>query len=115
MKRWFGPEGFDSSLAEVDLRVGGAFRFHLVGPDGAVHVAAGEYREIEPPKRLVFTWGWETGANPFESRVTIELTPAGKGGTEFVMTHDLFPDEATRNSHESGWNGSLDKLQKILG
>lgn len=112
--KWFGPAEFASPKAEIDLRVGGKYRFHLVGPDGKSHIAAGEYREISPPHRLVFTWGWETGADPFESLVTLDFLSNSSGGTEFVMLHDRFPNQELRDNHNKGWTSTLEKFTKCV-
>lgn len=55
LKRWFGPRGWSLVVCEVDLRVGGAWRFVLRGPDGAETGMRGVYREIVPPERVVDT------------------------------------------------------------
>src|SRR6202049_1212028 len=55
LKRWFGPRGWSLVVCEVDLRVGGAWRFVLRGPDGAEMGMRGVYREIVPPERVVDT------------------------------------------------------------
>jgi uncharacterized protein YndB with AHSA1/START domain len=54
--RWFGPEGTEPIVAEIDPRTGG--RYHIVfrGPDGEEHDVSGIYREFSHPDRLVFTW-----------------------------------------------------------
>ena len=53
LKRWFGPRGWSLAVCEVDLRVGGGFRFVLRGPDGKQMGMRGVYREIVPPERSV--------------------------------------------------------------
>src|SRR5205814_9751268 len=53
LKRWFGPRGWSLVVCEVDLRVGGGFRFVLRGPDGRDMGMRGVYREIVPPERSV--------------------------------------------------------------
>src|ERR1700740_2551312 len=53
LKRWFGPRGWSLPVCEVDLRVGGGFRFVLRGPDGQQMGMRGTYRELDPPRRSV--------------------------------------------------------------
>lgn len=108
LKRWSGPGAFTTPLAEVDLRVGGAFRIHMRAPDGTEHRVRGVYREVAPPARLVYTWQWETEVAP-ETLVTVEFHDRG-GATEVVLTHERFPDEKTRTDHEQGWSACFEKL-----
>jgi uncharacterized protein YndB with AHSA1/START domain len=56
---WWGPRGFTTPEIDLDLRVGGAFRFGMQPPDGALFHLAGEFREIVRPARLVYTFRWE--------------------------------------------------------
>lgn len=56
MARWFGPDGAEVQSAEIDLEVGGEYRLTLKEPDGSVAVLHGAYREIDPPRKLIFTW-----------------------------------------------------------
>jgi len=104
---WFWPH-LDGS-ADVDLRIGGGYR--IVGPKAGIEVA-GEYLEINPPKRLVFTWRWS--GEPVESLVTLELT-ATADGTVLSIVHDRFADATSRDAHEQGWNDCLDRLPGWLG
>ena len=59
MSRWWGPRGFTLSLCEMDFRPGGAYRFVQRAPDGAGYAFRGEYREIVPPERIVWTFEFE--------------------------------------------------------
>ena len=62
---WWGPENFTTPVAEMDVRPGGAYRFVMRSPDGSRELrVGGTYREVEPPRRLVFSWRWEGGV-PF--------------------------------------------------
>jgi uncharacterized protein YndB with AHSA1/START domain len=93
--------------AEVDLRVGGALRVVMRG-EGRVIDHAGEYLEIDPPRRLVFTWiSRFTGAVP--SLVTVELEPDGDDATMLRLVHSRLPAEAA-TSHRQGWGTMLDRL-----
>src|SRR3954452_24779572 len=72
LKRWFGPRGWSLAVCEVDLRVGGTWRFVLRGPEGAEMGMRGTYREITPPNRSVHTESFDD--YPGESVVTTVLT-----------------------------------------
>lgn len=90
--------------ATLDLRVGGAYHLdmHYKGKSYPHH---GEYLEIEPPHRLVFTWISEaTHGKP--SIVTIELHARGEQ-TELVLTHEGLPSEDNAESHREGWEEIL--------
>lgn len=112
LKRWMGPGDAGAPRAEVDLRIGGRFRIHILSTTGKENIAVGVYKEIDPPRRLVFTWSWETDEKPFESVVTLQFKEAAEHGTDLVLTHERFPDAKTRDAHESGWSGCLLKLAK---
>ena len=113
MKRWKAPGDFSVAVAEVDLRVGGRYRVHMRAPDGSEHRVTGTYRVVDPPRKLVYTWMWETNPDMGDTVVTVEFRDVG-GSTEVVLTHELFPTEADRKEHEMGWAGSLDNLDALL-
>jgi uncharacterized protein YndB with AHSA1/START domain len=108
---WWGPDGGPVLLAETDVRIGGRFRVRFRTLDGIEHESCGEYREVVKPERLVLSWRWEGGEDPGESLVEIDLRAIGEG-TELTFTHSRLHDEETRRTHEEGWNGALDKLQR---
>jgi uncharacterized protein YndB with AHSA1/START domain len=112
--KWWGPKGFTVPACTMDVRAGGAWRTVMRSPEGREHIVSGTYREIKPPARLVFTWGWEEdGARGHETVVTIELfeTP---GGTRLELTHERFESEDSLNQHRHGWIGCLDCLEEAL-
>ena len=108
---WWGPDAGPVLLAETDVRVGGRFRVRFRTLDGSEHESSGEYLEVARPARLAMSWRWEAGEDPGESLVEIELRAIAEG-TELIFTHSRLRDEDTRRSHEEGWNGALDKLQR---
>jgi uncharacterized protein YndB with AHSA1/START domain len=108
---WWGPDGGPVLLAESDPRVGGRFRVRFRMLDGSEHESSGEYLEVAKPQRLALSWRWEGGEHPGESLVEIDLR-ATADGTELTFTHSRLHDEASRRSHEEGWNGALDKLER---
>ncbi|MGB3490122.1 MAG: SRPBCC domain-containing protein [Xanthobacteraceae bacterium] len=112
--RWFGPaHTIDGSVqAEMDVRVGGSFRISFKTNDGEFHQVGGDYREVTPPQRLVFSWAWHSTPER-ESLVTVTLRPDGDG-TLLSLNHGQFFDEAARDGHERGWTGTLDKLEKMF-
>lgn len=114
LKRWSAPEGIQVASAEVDLSVGGRYHIRMQSAEGPEHNAVGVYRVIERPKRLVYTWSWEEKEHDVgETLVTVEFNPIGNDSTEVVLTHDLFPSEEAKGSHETGWASVLDRLEAM--
>jgi len=109
MKHWMAPvDAQQESEVTVDLRIGGRYRIVMHAPDGQTHRVGGAYREIVPPRKLVYTWAWESTPER-EPLVTVELRPDG-GGTELLLTHQRFFDRDARDRHQRGWIGCLDRL-----
>lgn len=113
LKRWHAPGDATVSLAEVDLKVGGAYRIHMQGADGTVYRLRGEYREIDAPSRLIYTWRWEHEDDGVEMLVTVEFADSGED-TLVRLTHEGFASEESRGGHEGGWSSILDKLEALL-
>lgn len=117
LKKWWGPQGFTTPAAEVDLRVGGVYRLTMKPPAGDEYYLTGTYREVRPPARLVYTWNWERSGDARdamgETLVTVEFLDRGES-TEVVLTHELFPNTERRDGHAHGWNGCFDKLALAL-
>jgi uncharacterized protein YndB with AHSA1/START domain/predicted enzyme related to lactoylglutathione lyase len=112
IQHWFGPATCRVLDAEIDLRVGGAYRFRILNDPNGELIVSGIYREIVAPEKLVFTWRWLDDADwdNLKSVVTVEFVEV-KGGTEVRLTHEGFPDDESAGNHEKGWSGCLDKLQ----
>jgi uncharacterized protein YndB with AHSA1/START domain len=110
---WFGPDAGPVLISESDPRVGGRFRTRFRMLDGTEHEASGEYLEIVRPERVAMTWRWAGGEDPGESRVEMRLRAIPEG-TELTFTHSQLHDEETRRSHEEGWSGALDKLERLF-
>ncbi len=98
--------------ATLDVRVGG--KYHLdMHYQGKSYPHDGEYLEVSPPERLVFTWISE-GTNWRATIVTIELIERG-AKTEVVLTHEGLPDDAeSATSHEQGWTEILEWLERLV-
>jgi uncharacterized protein YndB with AHSA1/START domain len=98
--------------ATLDVRVGG--KYHLdMHYQGKSYPHDGEYLEVSPPERLVFTWISE-GTNWKPSIVTIELVDLGDR-TEVLLTHEGLPNAESAVSHEQGWTEILDWLERLVG
>lgn len=106
---WWGPRPVTCASAEVDLRVGGRYRIVNALGDGKTLTIEGEFLEIDAPHKLVYTWRTTLGVE--ESVVIVRFEPHGDA-TEVVVVHEQIPSEPVRDSHEKGWNGCLDGLER---
>jgi uncharacterized protein YndB with AHSA1/START domain len=114
MRRWFhcGPD-WETPVAEVDLRVGGAVRIVMRRPDGREAGARGEYTLIDRPHRLVMTWTFDdVPAN--EQLIELAFSESG-GNTTVVLTNREILSEERRESQDEGWRLCLDELERLLG
>jgi uncharacterized protein YndB with AHSA1/START domain len=102
--RWMGVG------AELDARPGGRYRIDVDGE----HIARGEYQEVDPPRRLVLTWGWEGHPTvpPGSTTVEITLTPE-QGATVLRLRHLGLPDESERRQHTEGWKIYASQLAQL--
>ena len=112
---WMCPEpAMTRATVEVDFRVGGAFRIVMHGRE-ADYEQTGEYLEIVPPRRLVFTWvSHFMPEGEQHTRVTVELAEAGEGKTEIVLTHEGLPAGDGYRGHDEGWAEILRRLAGLL-
>ena len=121
---WYGPHGATVPVVEIDLRVGGRHLFcmEMETPNGTMRMCfAGEYLEIIPEQKLVYTDGWadEDGNNikppmpntPDMTTVTVLLEDLGDGRTKMRLTHEGVPENS---GGASGWNQAFDKLAARL-
>ena len=111
--KWWGPEGFTTPQHDMDVRPGGRWRTTMHSPDGKDHTVSGIYRVIEPPRRVVFTWGWDddNGMRGHETEVTVTFAPA-PGGTRMVLLQQNFADKDSRGRHDHGWTSSFVCLER---
>ena len=114
LRRWLhGMSGWETPTAEVDLRVGGRIRILMRDPSGGAESGAtGEYRVVDPPHRLVFTWVWDD--QPDQPQL-IELEFSERdGGTTVLMTNSSIPGDERWASQQRGWNVCFDNLDRVL-
>jgi uncharacterized protein YndB with AHSA1/START domain len=108
LRAWWGPRPVTCSGAEIDLRVGGRYWIANALPDGTTVIIQGEFREVERPQKLVYTWRMGQAAQE-SSLVTVRFE-ARSEATEVIVVHENIPSADVRDSHEKGWNGCLDGL-----
>jgi uncharacterized protein YndB with AHSA1/START domain len=114
-RNWWGPPWHPVGELEMDVRVGGRWRNCLVGRDNGEELwQSGVFREVDPPRRLAFTFKWEaTGERGLETLVTITFEEDG-GKTLMTFRQTPFQSIAERDGHRLGWNGSFDRLMAAL-
>jgi uncharacterized protein YndB with AHSA1/START domain len=112
---WHAAPDWDTPEVRVDPRVGGQVRVVMRDPHKDVRYGGGgEYVEIDPPRRLVFTWTWDDDREQVQQLIEIEFEESD-GVTTMRFTHnDLWNDEAVA-SHEEGWNAAFDNLARVVG
>ena len=111
IRDWMGPGDTLTAEAELDLRVGGAYRIVMKSQNRA-YEHTGAYRVVEPPSKLVFTW-ISKGTEHRPTLVTVELLDRGDG-CEMVLTHERFPTAAAMKRHRDGWSQIAARLAEYL-
>jgi uncharacterized protein YndB with AHSA1/START domain len=125
--RWWGPEGFTAPFIKIDLRVGGNYLYAMRSPDGKDFWSTGVFRELVPPEKIVATDNFADeegnivpashygmpGDWPDELLATMTFEDQ-KGKTKFTLRHKGLPPGEMIESAKAGWNGSFDKLEKVL-
>jgi len=115
LARWWGPDGFQIPSIESDLRPGGDYRIAMQPPEGDLFYLAGEFRQLDPPRLVSYTFRWEH-PNPEdrETLVTLSLRDIGGGSTELALDQGDFATERRRALHEQGWTQSLNHLEQLM-
>ena len=103
--QWMGHE------ADLDPVPGGTYRVRMRD----TVETGGEFVEVDPPRRLVFTWGWsgDPTVPPGSTRVVVTLEPEANG-TRVVLRHHDLPGDEQRLHHQQGWNAYLGRLAHLL-
>jgi len=114
LARWWGPHGFTVTAIDFRPETGRGFRIAMHPPEGDTFHLAGEFREVEPPHRLAFTFRWEP-PDPDDRETLAELALEARGdATELALTQHGFATEERRALHEDGWSQSLERLAGLL-
>ncbi len=113
MRRWWhAGHDWETTEAQVDLRLGGALRVVMRDPHEDVEYGGGgEYTEIDPPARLAFTWTWDNDTKRQLIEIDFEETD---GATRMRFTHSGLWDEESVASHEGGWSTAFENLGRTL-
>ncbi|SEE03496.1 Uncharacterized conserved protein YndB, AHSA1/START domain [Rhizobiales bacterium GAS188] len=117
VRRWYGLRILKVSTCEIDLRVGGTWRFVLRAPDGSDHGFTGVYREIAAPDRIVYTENYEAIGPGHEMLVTTTFDE--HDGKTILKSRLVYQSEADRDAHvrsgmETGIGESFERLEDLL-
>jgi uncharacterized protein YndB with AHSA1/START domain len=114
LARWWGPEGFTIPSLTLDPVVGAAYRIEMQPPEGDPFHLTGEFRAVEPPERLAFTFNWEP-PNPDDVETLADLSFRGEGDSTVVrLAQGSFKTEERLALHRDGWGESFDRLNRLL-
>lgn len=131
VKQWWGPVGYSCPEAKIDFRIGGKCILAMKGPDNEVLWSVGIYEQLVPFKKMISTDNfsdengkiisardagmpaeWKTSWNG-SAYTTIDFEATDRNETKMTFNHEGLPKEMYDECTE-GWNGSFDKLQKLV-
>jgi len=116
VSRWWGPRKYRTVVDELDARPGGKWRMHNIGADGSDHAFRGEFREVTPPERIVWTFEYE----PLPGHISVEtMVLAERDGRTLLTVRDQFSskedlDGMVNSGMESGARESYERLDEVL-
>ncbi len=116
LARWWGPRGYTTSVSEMDLRPGGAYRFRMQSPEGVVHWWYGTIREVVEPERIVWSCRLDDKDGKLvyaETLLTVTFEDQG-AKTKLTLHQGVFQTVSSRDGHRAGWNSALDRLKEVL-
>lgn len=118
LKQWWKPAGNNLKEADIDLTVGGKFRYVFETRDGEEDLKiTGEYKEVDPKKKLVYSWIWELpnteAITTNEFQLIVEFSSDGNN-SKIKVTQENFKDNESIHPHQEGWNKALNDLYEFL-
>lgn len=114
LRQWWGPRGFTIDAITFRAVVNEIYRVTLTAPDGSQWAHEGRILEVDPPRRLVYTWRWVTGPLSRDETL-VEITFARSSGTTLVtVTHSRFVSDAECDAHAVGWGDTFERVQVWL-
>ncbi len=119
LPQWFGPQGFTITTWEIDVRVGGRWRYEMRGPDGTTWASRMTFRRIDAPSLIEFDHGKDQDDDAGMFRTTVTFDQQSNGKT-VVTLRQLHPTKAQRDAGigfgavEFGYQ-TLDKLARHVG
>jgi uncharacterized protein YndB with AHSA1/START domain len=114
LAEWWGPHGFTTPGIEFEPKIGGNYRIAMQPPEGDVFFLLGEFRRVEPPAHLAFTFRWDP-PDPDDQDTLASLSLEDRGEeTDVSFSQGPFATEARRALHEQGWTEGFDRLEQLL-
>ena len=113
---WMGTRGMSLRGVQANPHVDGAWRVEMVARDGSSYIVGGQFKQLQRPSRVVYTWQWQGEKSPMphvETLVEVTLTEKDSG-TELQMKHSGFPVAAAREGHNQGWMSTFNRLNDYL-
>jgi uncharacterized protein YndB with AHSA1/START domain len=111
LARWWGPSGFTIPSVDFEPGPGRRYRIEMQPPEGDSFYLAGEFREVDPPSRLAFTFAWEDPDSD-DVKNLVELSFQDRGeATAVSLSQGPFKTEERRQLHHDGWSDSFHKLE----
>ena len=111
---WWGPRGFTVPSLAFDPRAGASYRIEMRPPEGEAFHLAGQFRDVDRPAHLAYTFRWEP-PDPDDVETVVDLSFRDLGdATEVGLTQGPFKTSDRRELHRNGWTESLDKLEHLL-
>jgi uncharacterized protein YndB with AHSA1/START domain len=113
--KWWGPKGFKVPSVDFEPGIGRNFRIAMQPPGGDVFHLLGEFREVDSPFRLCYTFVWDPpDPDDRETVVTLSLHDSGEQ-TEVQLLQGEFTNQDRLDLHDNGWRESFEKLEALLG
>jgi uncharacterized protein YndB with AHSA1/START domain len=114
LARWWGPHGFSMPEVQIDLRVGGSYRFTMQPKEGEAFHLSGEFLDVHAPAALRFTFRWEEPV-PDDRETVVELgLDSHAKRTKVTLVQEGFATEERLELHRAGWADSFEKLDALL-
>jgi uncharacterized protein YndB with AHSA1/START domain len=114
LAKWWGPAGFTTPSLDFEPRAGASYRIEMQPPEGEPFHLTGEFREVDPPALLAYSFVWEPpDPDDVETEVRLEFRELGES-TEVTLTQGPFKTEERRALHRDGWTDSFDKLYRLM-
>jgi uncharacterized protein YndB with AHSA1/START domain len=116
LSRWWGPRKYKTVVDEMDARTGGKWRMRNIGADGDEHAFRGEFREVVPPERIVWTFEYV----PLAGHISVEtMTLTEDDGRTLLTANDKFSSKEdlegmVNSGMESGARESYERLDEVI-
>lgn len=114
LPKWWGPRGFSVPSVQFDPRVGGSYWIAMQPPGKDLFYLLGEFREVDPPACLAYTFRWDPPDS--DDRQTVaRLSLQDRGDrTDVLLTQGTFATEDRLRLHAQGWNDCFERLEEVL-